>query len=225
MKARILIMLGLGLMMVLSGCRRGEDDPFISLRSRDAKVIGDWVMTEKQASFTFEEEAEFNDSDDFLNNGDISVDYDGDYLTISYITDDGEYKSSIVQKAKLQSILSIDKGGAFTYTEKVELISATISGWEYDDLSDTYEEIWTDTNYENESEEISYTGYWNWLDTDKSKAVISFDFLGKYYLVELRNNRMVWESVGTFSGRSESEFYLFQVATKESSVSTWEKLK
>ena len=43
-KLKTSILFSLILLFIVGGCRRGEDDPRISLRSRDARLTGTWVL-------------------------------------------------------------------------------------------------------------------------------------------------------------------------------------
>lgn len=42
----------LSLVVVLDSCKKGEDDPFVSLRSRKARIVGAWKMTSMKSTFT-----------------------------------------------------------------------------------------------------------------------------------------------------------------------------
>ena len=43
-KSSTSIIASLILLLIIGGCRRGEDDPRISLRSRDARITGTWEL-------------------------------------------------------------------------------------------------------------------------------------------------------------------------------------
>jgi hypothetical protein len=44
-KLIILSLAAIALMANLSSCKKGENDPFLSLKSRKARVVGDWTVT------------------------------------------------------------------------------------------------------------------------------------------------------------------------------------
>jgi hypothetical protein len=48
MNKTLLLLLAGGLL--LTACKKGEDDPFLSLKSRDARIRGEWKMTERTYS-------------------------------------------------------------------------------------------------------------------------------------------------------------------------------
>lgn len=39
--------------MFLAACKKGENDPFLSLRSRNARITGTWKLTSQETSDTF----------------------------------------------------------------------------------------------------------------------------------------------------------------------------
>ena len=48
MKNRIiqLVMVLMTAAIILPGCKKGEDDPFFSFRSRNARIVGEWIINE-----------------------------------------------------------------------------------------------------------------------------------------------------------------------------------
>lgn len=48
---KVMIVLFIGV-LTLEGCRKGENDPLISLRSRDARVTGEWKLVEFESTRT-----------------------------------------------------------------------------------------------------------------------------------------------------------------------------
>ncbi|MGD1846582.1 MAG: hypothetical protein ACFB10_14435 [Salibacteraceae bacterium] len=61
----LLLAVGVGLFST-TGCRKGENDPFFSLRSRKARLTGDWTVQES-----------------ILTNNDTTYTYDGTNLTVT----------------------------------------------------------------------------------------------------------------------------------------------
>jgi len=53
---KLLILTLLGLSILTSSCRKGEDDPFLSFRSRNARLSGEWKLVE--ASKRYEEKVD-----------------------------------------------------------------------------------------------------------------------------------------------------------------------
>lgn len=48
---KVMIVLFIGV-LTLEGCKKGENDPLISLRSRDARVTGEWKLVEFESTST-----------------------------------------------------------------------------------------------------------------------------------------------------------------------------
>ncbi len=82
------------LLLSLLACKKGEDDPFISFRSRDARLIGEWQLVESSSS----------------SNGTYAKVFDGTFMhfyTDGELTDQYTYSLSYL----------FDKTGAFTSVE------------------------------------------------------------------------------------------------------------
>jgi hypothetical protein len=89
---------------VLEGCRKGENDPLISLRSRDARVTGDWKLVEFESTRT-----------DFFSSGNMTftdvrtTSYDGTTWTTTNPGGTNSYSYS--------RNLLIEKDGTYIYSE------------------------------------------------------------------------------------------------------------
>jgi hypothetical protein len=107
----------------LSECKKGEDDPFISLRRRKARVVGDWKLTSgtststnnstnstETETYTYTENS-FVYADNYTSGGSTNV-----------INDAGVYSLKIEFK----------KDGTFTWTELKDTYISTVSGdWNF----------------------------------------------------------------------------------------------
>jgi len=40
-----MFMLGLGIILLTTGCRKGDEDPWFSIKTRKARLVGEWTMT------------------------------------------------------------------------------------------------------------------------------------------------------------------------------------
>lgn len=90
----------------LAGCKKGENDPFLSFRGRDARIIGEW----KLSSYSYDEE-----NKNSFGNTSTKVTYDGTkYTTVNSPgqapADNGEYTYT----------LNIEKGGKVTMTTDIK---------------------------------------------------------------------------------------------------------
>lgn len=86
-------------------CKKGEEDPAFSLRTRKARLTGDWIMTEGSASITyFVYGAPYNDAFKF----------DGSNLTLNSTESTGP---PTIYVGKYSLSLSFKKDGTFTASE------------------------------------------------------------------------------------------------------------
>jgi hypothetical protein len=53
MKKIVAISIGLiGLTLIVGACRKGENDPLLSLKSRQARLAGEWVVSSSEVQST-----------------------------------------------------------------------------------------------------------------------------------------------------------------------------
>lgn len=88
---------------VFQGCKKGENDPFISLHTRDARLAGDWDLSGKNSETTTTS----------VNGGNTSV-----TKSTSTYSDGIETTVSVggTSSTKYNLKLKIEKNGQFTYT-------------------------------------------------------------------------------------------------------------
>lgn len=98
MKKTLLAVIVLLSIIVIPSCKKGEDDPFISLRSRDARVTAKWKLVDYQRQYNYYNSIS---STETLNGSILIVTENGDSYSYSYsqeleINSDGTYKESTV---------------------------------------------------------------------------------------------------------------------------------
>lgn len=116
----ILMMVLVGIMGVLPGCKKGEEDPFISLLSRKGRICGDWVMNEGTTEYgtPVVEEIDYYSEGNKLtiqaNQGNIS----GNYTWKFEINKDGSYR--IYQRIDLpyNSPYTVDETGYWYFLSR-----------------------------------------------------------------------------------------------------------
>lgn len=108
---RTLKLLALGIIISIGSCKKGENDPFLSLKSRDARICGTWVLKSSEATTTYSYKIGTNTV-----SGSNSSKFDGSLLTkvwsggstsISYseeisINKDGTYQHIIISDGNKQ---------------------------------------------------------------------------------------------------------------------------
>ena len=94
----ILIIVFAGITAVFSGCKKGKDDPLISLLSRKARICGEWKVVEGEVYYVVKDEAtDYTESDLFAENALLTIQvpqqsYSGTYSWRFTINKDGTYK-------------------------------------------------------------------------------------------------------------------------------------
>jgi hypothetical protein len=105
----LIVMVG-GVMMASSGCKKGENDPSISLRSRTARLAGEWNLSAEDYK-----ESSISDNSSTTE----TVTYDGSILTTVTVRKykDWTGKDTTVTNTETDSYtekLTINKDGSFT---------------------------------------------------------------------------------------------------------------
>jgi hypothetical protein len=94
------------LFLLPSSCKKGDNDPFISFRSRKARIANDWTCKSLNAQLTFSEPS---------GTGAYSIGYSGSNISISD-SDPATPSSSLSYSFKLK----IEKDGKFTGMEYLD---------------------------------------------------------------------------------------------------------
>lgn len=105
----------------LESCKKGEEDPGLSLRSRKARLVGEWKVSNYTETTTYTQ-----NSSTFIgpsttsssSNGTLKVDYDGENFTTENIINSssgGSTNSKSVAKGDFK--YTFEKDGTFTLTQ------------------------------------------------------------------------------------------------------------
>lgn len=169
-------------------CKKGEDDPAISLRTRKARAAGEWRLVSGSAAYTAKG---YNETYAF-NGTDVRI------TSTLYYPVEGKYVLN----------LKIDKDGTFTFKET--LLGATLEAsgeWNFNKGGDEHKrkEDFIFTIDAVAKGNTSGLHFFNRLNTN---------FV--YQIIELRNKRLVIHSAGTFYTSSNGDYstlstdYVFQ---------------
>lgn len=82
---------------LLTSCKKGEDDPFLSLRTRDARIRGEWILKEKTLTKS-------NGTEETFDGTTYTIKQDG------IVTDQYSYRYT----------LTIEKGGTTKLYKKID---------------------------------------------------------------------------------------------------------
>jgi len=125
MKKIFAVLLMLTLCIVAIQCKKGEDDPLISLRSRKARVCGDWSLT----SGTMSQSSRYGNIVSSTNMIMTQYAYSG---TNTYVN--GSFSQTTPYTGTYKYSITFDKDGSFSATEvydgEVQITSGT---WNFTD--------------------------------------------------------------------------------------------
>lgn len=101
-----------------TGCKKGENDPFLSLKSRKARLAGEWKVSSREQTYSYTSTGVWGTSNSYTStyNGSIEVE-NGINNGISYSTED-QYTTDFV----------FEKDGTYTTTVTFPDGSAVIKG-------------------------------------------------------------------------------------------------
>lgn len=186
----LLVALVASISILVSGCKKGEDDPIISLRTRKARAEGDWRLVSGTAGYTTKG---YNETYDF----------DGTNVTANYTE-----AEPIIYTGRYLLNLNISKEGKFTFKEVIAGSTLEASGdWNFNKGG----------GESKKKEEFIFTI--NSVAKGKTNDLHFFNRLNTnftYQIKELRNKRLVIHSSGVFYTDSKGNYstlsteYVFQ---------------
>lgn len=187
LKRTIYVCLGLAIGFAVQGCKKGEEDPFMSLRSRKARLTGEWNVTSQEEKY-YENGVLLGSQT--LSNG-IMTDSDGDsraYSSTVTFEKDNTYEMVTVDDGDTDT----DKGNwAFLGKSK----EADVKKKEYLYLDNT---------------SYSTTGYSSTYSNFQSGNGMS------YQLVKLSNKEIIMHyDVSTSDGTNSDKFEMHITLTKK----------
>jgi len=163
--------------VLFNGCRRGEDDPFISFRSRKARVTGKWKMTSIKRT-SYETDIFGSTTKIFTGNGS------------TYTRTEQNSNGTNFSKTGIYTYeITFKKDGSYTAQINEDGNIANIEGkWNFTggvgDMKDKSQITLYETSYKSPGYTFTSTGHY---------------FNDTYDLKELRNNKMVWYTKYTTS--------------------------
>jgi hypothetical protein len=129
-KLIVLSLAAIALMANLSSCKKGENDPFLSLKSRKARVVGEWTVTKEEGTSQDISKISFGGVTVTTTTNETST-YNGTLFTSTSVTTSsagGNPLENTYNDVYTQSY-TFEKDGSFTletvytgqnYTEKIE---------------------------------------------------------------------------------------------------------
>jgi hypothetical protein len=199
---------------LITSCKKGANDPTISLRSRNARMEGKWNMKSFEANIS--ESSNSSTNGVLTNTLKISGDGVNQTLTLhqNITANSGKITTKDITKKMATTLtLEIKKDQTFIIT----IVSANTSMVQISEpaipnpnpsiyqnkfatpimVSDytletrTYDETY---NYNSNSNTRTITGNWSWENGAKNKTYIVLDGFGKFYIDALKNKNLTLTS-------------------------------
>lgn len=218
--------------VVFSGCKKGEDDPFLSFRSRNARIIGEWIInTMSQTTTTVDETNSTNT---------VNSDYSHSKNTeIETVTISGNKKTEVINTTEIDESRStnydfVDEEFVTTtvttenhtvvtnhYTYKLNLeikedgtyqadysetLLSSEAVVEYTDENGVITKTKNDTVYMYPNTDVwTQKGDWVWNDSEKPKIIINAGPM-QGSLTRLANEEVVAEDSYSHSNSSTDNY-------------------
>lgn len=163
------------LLLPVSSCKKGEDDPALSLRSRKARVEGEWKASQVENTESYTKEYTGGADSTSVS----SVKFDGNVYTSSFEvsseTDMEEKEQKGTAEGTAQFSYTLDKNGNFTYIRTTDLtVNITESG------SGLFLIPYTAETAKTEKITTTIRGKWSFLggnDETKNKSSIAITYI------------------------------------------------
>lgn len=197
--------------LFISSCKKGANDPSISLRSRDARIVGKWNMKKMEGKVM--ESLNSSNVTSYANNATITNDGSKQALTLDQILTSTTGKvttRNIIKNQTYSLVLEIKKDQTFVATittSNVDMKQTTdpaipnpdplifknsftiypvkINNYTFETLK--YDEAVT---YDANSNVQTIQGNWSWEDGVKNKTYVVLNGFGKFYVDQLKNKNL-----------------------------------
>lgn len=205
-------------MPLFNGCKKGDEDPFLSLSSRNKRITGTWKLVKYESKGT--------DKDVYSTSSgtDTEVDtytnsYDGTSWTTTFVNSDDAtgttefWTNTTVYLYSLE--VTINKDNTYSYN-RTRTPSKSCSD---PDKASCIPQILTDQTTSTNNDE----GIWYWLDSKDKKIYIGGPSLFNGTIKQLKNKELIIEEtrkdVNTSVGTGFTSTYTYEYTE----TSTWEK--
>lgn len=175
---------------VFTACKKGENDPFLSLRSRKARISGEWTLNYAEyvhvstiANVTTTEAISF---------------YDQTEVTVNSTEVSGVMANHEVVSASCTVKLTIEKDGTYTQVKtKNDEVTTTKGTW-----------IFLKKNSENDLKNKEAILLTESSVTSAGSTTTNTGIAGQVYTIDkLKNKEMVWKLDSETTATSTSELY------------------
>ena len=107
MKKKLILLFAILFLTIIPSCKKGDNDPFLSFRSRDSRIIGKW----KAVKFDYIEINGDNNFSQILSGATMTQTNNGNVIYYSYssnleIFEDGSYKLSSIRNGEISNTIN-----------------------------------------------------------------------------------------------------------------------
>lgn len=209
----ILVLLAIAVTVpFFNGCKKGENDPFISLRSRDARLMGEWTVSKIEGTRTTDTKGNNVNITNYTNSLTTNTTtFDGSTLTSSNVTNSTYYGTTTTlgggTKTYINSYsvaITIEEHGVVKVIETETKKTLTQSSIPADNCgtgqtpSLTYNGLTCDGTYTYTTPTTTtntYEGIWFWGTGKKNKETLILSGVGSmdglYMVTQLKNKEIV----------------------------------
>lgn len=158
----LLALLSLSALIVLGGCKRGEEDPAIAFSSRDGRIAGEWSLASgsivnKQTTVNSVEGSSARTVTVKTESYDIA---NGEATYIRNLTvNEMKQGEDVSYPLKFEMFLNIQKDASYVNTFSGEFVSS--NGFPSDLVDKS-------------------SGFWSWINSNKNKVGINFKSIDSY---------------------------------------------
>jgi hypothetical protein len=237
-KLAILFLTAIAITSTFNSCKKGEDDKFLSLRSRDARLMREWVL-DKLESNSSNVSSRIIGGSSSTKTVDVTINISGTTSTttrkqtdvaspgsttsetVTFVEDKTLSfkfeKHGVITNSSTGKSVSLSQSSAPTFTcgggqSPQPFGSSPLSGLTCDG---TY-------NFTTNSESSSATGNWIWSNSNKNKEYLIIDG-DLFYVKRLTSKELVLEQSGKSNSASSAAFLNNTVSDNDNgnSKTTW----
>jgi hypothetical protein len=209
---------------IFNSCKKGKDDPFLSFRSRNARLEGKWILKKIDGSRT-----NTNKTDTTTYTSTNTTAYDGSNQTIttnaSYIYKGSEQKVTVISTTSYSLSIEIKKDGTYDIIETtsntsltqtstpsntspdINIFPITPSYYNLGNNGSGISGLTYDGSYSYKTNTSTYTTTyrWQWLDGSSKKEYVLLNgnaFGGLLYIDQLKNKQLILVDDGSSKNTS-----------------------
>ena len=207
--SKILLVAILALGVQLTSCKKYEDGPAISLKSKNKRLVGDWELEKLEGTSSYEDFLNYSYSD-FLG-GMINYSSSGkNNMEISFENGKLSY-NYIMEYSDISPYDTINEADADIHIEKY---------FENLTISENSNYSWISGG---DSSTTAQNDVWSWLDGTSNKELIMFNDMVTFRILKLTKDELVFESAIGYENTFDYSDYQGSVAQETYMKYTFKK--